>query len=485
MPRHFSLWMLWLALTLVAAATVAGWVFVGGDRSALLLGKTTDAHHQIELACESCHASKPFEDEKKAAKAMNKACLTCHKEELALASDSHPVKKFRDPRNADRLEKLNAAFCVTCHTEHREELTEPMAVTLPADYCRACHEDVGKNRPSHAELEFDTCASGGCHNYHDNKALYEEFLVKHADTPATKPQPLRILALEPVKARGAGEPLTLAMALAPEDKLQDSQAVTDWAGSAHAAKGINCAGCHAPKLKKDKARDLALITENWQSDPGPKVCATCHRFQGKSFFSGKHGMRQHPKLAKPRKAPKGLLNQAAALFSDEPLAPMAVSEGRVALAESAHGRHIGTCSACHSPHAQDIQDAAVEACVACHEDDHSKAYFSSAHYRLWQAEKAGTAPKGSGVSCAGCHLPAVEDDASGLPFTNHNQNDTLRPAEKMIRPVCMDCHGLRFSIDALADPALMQRNFQGLPAQHIESIDWAVRRVTESKRSNE
>ena len=45
----------------------------------------------------------------------------------------------------------------------------------------------------------------------------------------------------------------------------------------------------------------------------------------------------------------------------------------------------------------------------------------------------------------------------------------------MIRPVCMNCHGLGFSIDALADKKLLINNFNGRPAVHIESIDMAER----------
>jgi hypothetical protein len=65
----------------------------------------------------------------------------------------------------------------------------------------------------------------------------------------------------------------------------------------------------------------------------------------------------------------------------------------------------------------------------------------------------------------------------------HNQNDNLRPNEKMIRSVCMNCHGLRFSIDALADDTLVANNFTGQARTHIESIDWAMRRMqTERNR---
>jgi hypothetical protein len=50
----------------------------------------------------------------------------------------------------------------------------------------------------------------------------------------------------------------------------------------------------------------------------------------------------------------------------------------------------------------------------------------------------------------------------------------------MIRSVCLDCHGLGFAIDALADPALIANNFKGQPSRHIESIDWATSRVEPS-----
>jgi hypothetical protein len=51
----------------------------------------------------------------------------------------------------------------------------------------------------------------------------------------------------------------------------------------------------------------------------------------------------------------------------------------------------------------------------------------------------------------------------------------------MIRPVCMNCHGLGFSIDALADPALINNNFSGQPSIHIESMDMAEIRSIEAE----
>jgi hypothetical protein len=47
----------------------------------------------------------------------------------------------------------------------------------------------------------------------------------------------------------------------------------------------------------------------------------------------------------------------------------------------------------------------------------------------------------------------------------------------------MNCHGLAFSLDALADVALVKTNFIGRPARHIESIDLALRRQMENQRT--
>jgi hypothetical protein len=84
------------------------------------------------------------------------------------------------------------------------------------------------------------------------------------------------------------------------------------------------------------------------------------------------------------------------------------------------------------------------------------------------------------VSCASCHLPRIEHSYEEQEvrqiYAQHNQNDALRPNEKMIRPVCMSCHGLSFAIDALADVQLIQNNFTGAPERHVLSIDMAMQR---------
>ena len=57
---------------------------------------------------------------------------------------------------------------------------------------------------------------------------------------------------------------------------------------------------------------------------------------------------------------------------------------------------------------------------------------------------------------------------------NHNQNANLTPNEKMLRTVCLQCHGLQFSMDALADRNLILSNFSGRPSEKHPGITWSV-----------
>ena len=93
-------------------------------------------------------------------------------------------------------------------------------------------------------------------------------------------------------------------------------------------------------------------------------------------------------------------------------------------------------------------------------------------------------PKNSGVSCATCHLPREihKNDGKKIITTQHNQNDNLRPNEKMLRSVCMYCHGLGFSIDALADTRLVNTNFVGKPSRHVQSLDMAKRHLSVKRK---
>ena len=439
----YGIWGVWLILCVAIAGYFSRALWFSEDKSEFLIGDATHGHYQIELACSSCHTEAFGGTEM-----LQGACEGCHAAELADAQDSHPKKKFNDPRNAQRLEGLDARTCVSCHTEHQAEQTHAMGVTLPKDYCWHCHKDVTEERESHKDLAFDSCASAGCHNYHDNKALYENFLVANADQPwlaAIAAAPNRNYALvhaganiKPVATNAQFDQAQLA-AVHSQPGLND-----DFVHTSHGEAGLQCSNCHSGE------------DDAWVEKPGVTQCQSCHSKEAEGFLSSKHGMR----LA------TGVL---------EAMQPGLASGDFHA--EALHKPQ--NCSTCHVAHDFNTETAAVSACLGCHADDHSQAFLASPHGQLWQAEDLPTNQK---VTCATCHLPRVasgQKDADGNPImrVEHNQNYYLRPNEKMIRPVCMDCHSLEFSIDALADPELIKNNFNGRPGQHIPSIDWALERA--------
>lgn len=424
--------------------------FFSTAKTMLLPGETSHGHYQIELACSACHT--PMMGVKQ------DACLNCHQEELNIAKDTHPAKKFNDPTNAERLKLLDARKCITCHREHVPHRTHPMGLSLPTDYCYHCHQDVMEQRPSHKDFAFNSCATAGCHNYHDNRALYENFLSKHSNEldmlegqmvmlrsssqASTKPEG-KVPTEEGQTTKVSKEklPLTLAEKDAPDSVETPQKMLEDWATTAHAATGVNCNQCHMVNV--DESEEAPAI---WKNQVDHQTCGKCHERELAGFTSGKHGMR---------------------LALD--LLPMTPGEARLKMKASRAHESLN-CSSCHAGHRFDTQFAAVDACLGCHDDRHSRAYQSSSHYDLWKLEIAGDAEPGTGVSCATCHMPRMEDD-EGNVFVQHNQNDNLRPNEKMIRSVCNHCHGVAYSIDALADENLIRTCFQGEPLVHIESVD--------------
>ena len=113
----------------------------------------------------------------------------------------------------------------------------------------------------------------------------------------------------------------------------------------------------------------------------------------------------------------------------------------------------------------------------CHNDTHTLAWTDSPHFDMWQKELRGELPEGSGVSCATCHMPRIEHDVSDWltrVMVDHNQSANLSPNSRMIRSACLHCHGLEFSIDALADQKLIDSNFAGRPSVHVQTMDLAA-----------
>lgn len=437
MRKHaFLYWtIISLLLTAVFSLSLPGKDSSSSWQALLLPGETTHGHHQIELQCGACHT--PWMGVKET------ACTDCHQKELDASRDTHPKSKFDDPTKADLLKKLDARSCLTCHKEHVPDQTHAMGVTLPLDYCSYCHDDIATERPSHKDFSFQSCSTAGCHNYHDNTALYEKFLADHLHEPD-----LLEKAVVLSRSRSSQKsPLTASQHDAPQDILLDQTILLDWAETAHAQAGINCLDCHQSiSAANDKAE------KRWTDRVDHQVCQKCHTSQVAGFLEGLHGMRLAAGLS--------------------PMTP-----GQAELPMRSHALHAELdCNACHTGHRFDTQLAAVDACLNCHKDNHSTAYSHTSHYQAWQDELSGRAPAGSGVSCATCHMPRTTGD-DGLVRVEHNQNRTLEPNEKMIRTVCMSCHGLGFAIDSLADTSLIQRCFDRPPAVHVESLDLVAARL--------
>lgn len=443
------LWIIWLTLSVAGAATL--FIALPGDSSAsnlstvFLPGQTTHGHHQIEMNCAVCHLPDGG--------VTDQSCIDCHAAELKESRDTHPAARFNDPTKAPLLLKIDAQNCLSCHAEHEEDHTNPMGVTVPEDYCFHCHEDVADDRPSHAGLAFNSCANAGCHNYHDNKALYENFLSKHGAEPAVLDggrNPLRFFQKWLAERPEAASPkqLSASHSDAPAE-WNNRKLTTAWAASAHATAGVNCSDCHS---KTDTSSNNAAGSDQWVAVPDHMSCDQCHSGQVDSFQRGRHGMR---------------------IGADLP--PMTPEIARLPMHNDAAHRQLN-CSACHDPHQPDLAYAAYDACISCHDDSHTNSYAASSHFALWQDEITGIAANGTGVSCATCHMPRDEEG-----HVQHNQNDNLRPNEKMARSVCMNCHGLQFTLDALADPDLKNNCYSTTPKSTVRSLEM-VKDWFESKK---
>lgn len=441
-------WLGWALGSFVLAGLLGYLLLEGGDKSLFMPGPLSPGHHQLTDNCDTCHTDAFGNGD-----VLQKACIRCHGDDRVKPFDSHPRSKFTDPRNADLLEKLPATECVTCHREHKQEITLQDGVTQPIDFCVHCHAEIGDDRPSHEDMEFNSCKTAGCHNFHNNRALYTDFLVKHMDDPITRDRP-RVPAkefadvVEELMAYPRDdypvEPLTPDQADAPVQHGHNA-ILAAWAQSGHARAGVNCSACHQP-------RDDTGNRQAWRDQPGLGGCNACHNLEAERFGKGRHGMRL-----------------AAGLSPMKPAAAQLPMHDKAAHDEL-------TCNSCHGSHDFDVRFAAVDACLRCHDDEHSQAYEGSPHHELWLAELAGRAPENTGVSCATCHMPRIDMDINdwmSRRVVDHNQSAALSPNSKMIRPACLHCHGLGFAMDSLADRPLIDRNFSGRPQVKVQSIELA------------
>ncbi|MEL6399839.1 MAG: cytochrome c3 family protein [Cyanobacteria bacterium J06607_6] len=163
----------------VMCIVLMGWfaaAFAFDNKEVFLPGETSVGHYLFEASCSSCHEGfNPV---------SNENCSRCHQAELA--EDKHGAAKFRDPRWAGELAKIEALTCTTCHNEHVHMFGR--GVHLQPDLCMACHEGIIQgDLKSHDDFAADGCWTAGCHNYHDHRSISTGFLIENLDQPPILP----------------------------------------------------------------------------------------------------------------------------------------------------------------------------------------------------------------------------------------------------------------------------------------------------------
>ncbi len=230
-----------------------------------------------------------------------------------------------------------------------------------------------------------------------------------------------------------------------EQELSD---ITDlWQTSAHALNDINCASCHQNSE-----------TQEFVSVPSHETCQSCHEQAVDTFLLSKHGIR---------------------LLEDE--SPLTPAMARLPMQHDAMQKQMN-CNACHDVHSAKTVEASVDACLTCHNDNHSLNYQNSKHAELFAASKELPRPGPGAVSCATCHLPRITDEFDEtVVHVNHNNTYNLKPQDRMVGDVCMNCHGIEYSYNSIFDPELVESNFDRPPTLEMESFE--LMKAAEARRT--
>lgn len=220
-----------------------------------------------------------------------------------------------------------------------------------------------------------------------------------------------------------------------EQELNDVTAL--WETSVHALNDVNCASCHQNSE-----------TDQFVASPDHETCQSCHEQSVDTFLLSKHGIRL--------------------LEGESPLTP---AMARLPMQHDAMQKQMN-CNACHDVHSVNTVEASVDACLTCHNDTHSLNYKNSRHAELFAESKELPRPSVSAVSCSTCHLPRVVDEFDNtLVRVNHNNTYNLKPQDRMVGDVCMNCHGVEYSYNSIFDPELVEANFDRPPTLEMQSFD--------------
>lgn len=218
-----------------------------------------------------------------------------------------------------------------------------------------------------------------------------------------------------------------------------------WQKGAHALTEVNCSSCHQNEVTKE------LVAK-----PTAESCRSCHENSVETFLLGKHGIR-----------------------TLESLSPLTPAMAHLPMKESAQDLQLN-CNSCHNVHSVNTSVAAVDSCLTCHNDTHSLNYRNSAHAKTAVNLSSLPRPNQKTVTCATCHLPrnAVEDNV----LVNHNNTYTLLPRDRMVKEVCLNCHGLEHAYNSIFDDRLVEANFARSPTQKMATFELV--RALEKKRAS-
>ncbi len=222
-----------------------------------------------------------------------------------------------------------------------------------------------------------------------------------------------------------------------------------WATSAHALNDVNCASCH----QEDE-------TKAFVANPTYESCQSCHENSVETFLLGKHGIRLY-----------------------EGVSALTPKMARLPMKHEAFDKQMN-CNACHNVHTVNTMQASVDSCLTCHNDNHSLNYKNSKHAKAVFASAELPRPSAEMVTCATCHLPRTgqeNSDGTTLVKVNHNNTYTLKPQDRMVGEVCMNCHGVEYSYNSIFDDELVEANFDRPPTLSHQSFD--LMRASEEKRS--
>ena len=228
-------------------------------------------------------------------------------------------------------------------------------------------------------------------------------------------------------------------------KAQLQKIEQQWQTSAHALTDVNCSSCH-----------LNEETDKFVAKPTAESCRSCHENSVDTFLLGKHGIR-----------------------TLEGLSPLTPAMAHLPMKDGVADKQMN-CNTCHNVHTVDTYQASVDSCLTCHSDRHSLNYKNSPHAQIFREIGTLPRPDENSVTCATCHLPRQVSGDDIL--VNHNNTYTLKPRDRMVQEVCMNCHGVEHAYNSIFDDELVEANFARPPDRQLPTFELV--RDLEKKRSS-